>query len=390
MRANQTKSASSQFVEANTKRGVNQTGNAPLLAMQAVTREISDRKKAVELELNALRKKYNDVEEELIKRRRSIRTGRYTPYIMACLLILFSLLFLLPRVLWGGFYAATTHGVVLAALIAVAALGTLCVLLMIIRRRFIRVGLTLLRWGLAAATLVVALALRRGAGDNDYLAVIILLGLSMLFCEIVWIRRYVKKQASSGSHRVFVFAIVIFLLAAALLPLLPIRDRSGESFLQGGVLERTVRYDMGADGYASLTRVMLTLDDTINVDKGELAVLGEVALGESARAVTTVAADAFTGVRSYSAVRLPESVVRIDANAFRESNVARLYVSSAALHLADGLANSHISEIYLEKAELVRLDGAVLREGITLRVPAQLLELYQVSYPTLAERILAI
>lgn len=390
MRANQTKSASSQFVEANTKRGVNQTGNAPLLAMQAVTREISDRKKAVELELNALQKKYNDIEEELIKRRRSIRMGRYTPHVMACLLILFSLLFLLPRVLWGGFYAATTHGVVLAALIAVAALGTLCVLLMIIRRRFIRVGLTLLRWGFAAATLVVALALRRGAGDNDYLAVIILLGLSMLFCEIVWIRRYVKKQASSGSHRVLAFAVVIFLLAATLLPFLPIRDRSGESFLQGGVLERTVRYDMGADGYASLTRVMLTLDDTINVDKGELAVLGEVALGESARAVTTVAADAFTGVRSYSAVRLPESVVRIDANAFRESNVARLYVSSAALHLADGLANSHISEIYLEKAELVRLDGAVLREGITLRVPAQLLELYQVSYPALAERILAI
>ena len=367
------------------------SSTAPLEVLRRATRQAENKRDSVQRELDRVKREHEEVSARLARRRAVQRRGKLLPYVASLLIISFSLIFLLPRVLGGGFYTATGVARIFTLFVAVAcAVGLLCTVLL---RRFRRIGLSVLRRALFVADVVTAWTLRGALGNDDYLAVMILLGLAMLFCEIVCVRRFVQKRTVGSSHRMLAVAMAILLAVSALLPVLPIGGAEENLFVSGGLTERAVRYDRGADGYAALTRVMLNTNDLLGIDRGEvLTVSGSVTIGSAMAPVTTLGEDALSGLSSVRAVYLPVELVRIEANALRDSGVTQLHISAPVLNLllADGFSASSLEEIFLDAAAAVRIEGTILRDGITLRVPAHLLEEYQILYPQWAERIAAI
>jgi hypothetical protein len=366
------------------------TSTAPFTAMQAATERAVAQKKAAQDEMDAFHAKRKEIKTTLYVRRKMTQNGRILPYAMSCLLILWSLIFLVFRVLWGGFYTAAGYGVV-AVCAVIAGVCALCLILMLIlRRRFVRIGLSILRRVLFVACVCVSWTTKNALGDNDYLAAIILSALALLFCEIVCVRRYVMKRAPGSTHRVLVFAAALLLVVATALPMLPIGAKKQEFFVQGGLTARSARYDRYLDGYAVLTTVMLNADDLTEADGKAFTVCNSATICGIELPVTTVATQAFAGVYGLDAVYLPAGVVRINADAFCDSGVTSLHVGASTLNLADGLASSAISEIHLEYAGIVHIDGAPLRDGIVLKVPQSLVTEYEGHYPAWAGRILPI
>jgi len=116
----------------------------------------------------------------------------------------------------------------------------------------------------------------------------------------------------------------------------------------------------------------------------ELAPHTELLYPDDRTAVVSVGEYAFRNIWSYSAVRLPETVTRIDALAFSQSGINTVMARGSKLHVVNGFAGEPVARLVLESHDIVQLtvgENAALRQDLQIAVPSNLLAAYQATYP---------
>ena len=243
------------------------------------------------------------------------------------LLTLFSLFFLVSRVMGGGFYVGVVHTVALLTLISFAgALVLLLLVFFLLKRCHRQTGRFLVRWWLQLGAILLSVFCRICLKANGFLVLALLIGLFALFFEVFRRGNSGRKPVNKASVRVvavFCAALVAFCVVIAVGGL---ASPAEGTFAETDAFGRNVRYDTKEEGVA-LGCVMLNVRDMLNLGEDAVFTVPEtVPVHKQDTPVIAIGERAFAGVRTFDEVSLPATVREIGPEAFCHSDVHTLYI----------------------------------------------------------------
>ena len=319
----------------------------------------------------------------------SIRRQRRADGIFRWGLITVLLTVIFTRLFFFGFYSKDgQYHVPVLTLITVIAFAGLLVAAILLRRDWGRTLFSAVRVFLYCAGITMMISELVFAST---VFCILLLPLTVLICLCFLVgslraRAYMPTGGNSRLifRRFYAFALCLVLVASLIQPM-----AAGDFCVQGGVLNRTVCYEVEEDE-AYVHRCRLTVFDMLGIQLGGAhEVLAVVPVGNFDYSVTAIGEDAFSGVRSVQSVTVPESVTRIERGAFSGSSVSVLMIDSEQIYLEDGLSSSGIEQLWLTGESVCKITlgaSALLPEGLRLMVPESLIDEYRLLYGELQER----
>lgn len=300
------------------------------------------------------------------------------------------LLFLVSSLIYSGFAATKGIGLVIIGMLAITLIIDLIFFFLVIFRwMYLRTALTaayvLLTVCAAAIALLAVIAFK-------LMTYLIVVGALLFLLIANFTRRLTRYKVR---NQIFPFIMTFAAIFFAVICTSGAFVRSTDDIsIERELYSRFASYDtvgVSETKYATLTGVMLTANDLLSYDDGQIYKVDEKvpSIGE----VTTVDSWAFRDANAISTVVLPASVTALNAKAFEGSRVQTVEIHASIIYIEDGFTGSSVRVVKLLSNNLTSVaipEKYTVPENITFYVPKDLLELTREINPDIADQILAL
>ncbi len=301
-------------------------------------------------------------------------------YVAFCL---FTLHFILEKILVGGFYS-TAHGAAIAFLISAAVLLVLgIVLFFAVWRIRYKTGFHFIRIMLFATALVIAVISMGILGVSGYLVIAIAISVAVIAFQIV-ISVRTGESFSKPLHIMLVAVVAAALTVSCLFSFGAVNVSPSGEYVDMTAYSRVARYERYGEGGAKLSKVMLTAADAFHIKSQEVyEVRSSVVIDSVEYSITVIGEHAFRHLGSFDTVSLPDTVRVVEDGAFSESAVRTVVASGMDIDFGNAFLGSSVEMITLTSPVAGKVGVSSLPEGAVISVPRGLLDSYRAINPHL-------